>query len=265
MNYNNNLANDIWFGEVNKNANSYSIRSKIAQSSSCAEKVLAVAEGLKLGDFSFKKDLVSLLHTSREDNVINLCIRLFASTATHNDLVDDNNLAFLATANQTAIEAFVTSATDFMSIFVISYLLAILEEWDDTEIGVSIRDQLDEYLDMYAALGEACRLDEIGAFCVEKIPQYDKSTYYSKGNAAFPGDLTKTLSGRAFQALQSGDCLKMSIIPERLSIWSGNRCPASYNTVVTQRVYKQILQYIDELSRQKWLRGKKYFYGHEVR
>jgi len=264
VNYNENLASDIWFGEANKRINLHECLRLIDEASTDTARALAIGEGLKAGQLSLKSNLISLLNSSNEENVLNYCVRLFSSTSSHSDIADEKNLLFLSYASQTTIETFVSCATDTMSVYVIPYLLTILYEWDGTSVGISIRDALDDYLGIYRELGEDCDTESIESICIQKMQSTNKNIYYYKGMPAFPGDLAKKLLQMAIVSLQTGNPIKTDVIPTLLSIWSGKRCPAEYSTVITDGIYKELLRYVDVLSHMQWIKGKKYFYGCEI-
>ena len=50
------------------------------------ECVLLIAEILKKGDFTVKDLLIDLMNQTKDEAVLNLCIRLFCSVCTHDDL-----------------------------------------------------------------------------------------------------------------------------------------------------------------------------------
>ena len=53
-------------------------------------------------------------------------------------------------------------------------------------------------------------------------------------------------------------------IPSVLSIWSGIKCPIQYDTIITNEKNRELMSYIDVLTKKEWKIGKKYFYGHVV-
>ena len=96
------------------------------------ESFILINELLKLGDFSVKRLLIELMNSTRDELVLNLCTRLFCSAATHDDLLETNNLKFLSSASEDGVHNFVVSAGETLSYHVVPYLLALLEEWEDT-------------------------------------------------------------------------------------------------------------------------------------
>ena len=262
MNYNNNLANDIWFNQPNKDVDYMRC---LFEATSNAERALAICDGLKVGDFSLKKELISLLNSNVEPNVLNLCVRLFASVATHEDFQNVDNLRFLSTAKLESLETFVTTSTDAMTLQVIPFLISLLNDDRCNEtLKVSIYDALDCYLNLYDTLGDECNISMVEDFCASEIKTIDPTKYYYERELAFPGNLVKKLIQRAIISLRNRESLKSHVIPSLLSIWSGKRCPVDYNTIITDEKYNNLMRWVDELSHMKWERGKKYFYGIEV-
>lgn len=265
MNNSGNLMRGIWFGNYPEPEMNLHIKQDINTASNERNKILAINEALKFGDFSVKPFLFELLNTSKDENVLNLCVRLFTSTASHQDLIDSNNLRFLSWATDNTIQTFVSCSRGTLSIHIIPYLFTLLEEWDDTDVCISIRDALDGFMDFYDEIGENAGIKKIKKFCISKIKSTDPNMYYYEGSLSFPGELTKNLAQKAIVSLQSGQAIKTNIVPSLLSIWSGKKCPVEYDTVVTDDIYQQILRYIDSLAEMTWERGHKYFYGHEIK
>ena len=106
------------------------------------ESFILINELLKLGDFSVKRLLIELMNSTRDELVLNLCTRLFCSAATHDDLLETNNLKFLSSASEDGVHNFVVSAGETLSYHVVPYLLALLEEWEDTFVEKAIRNEL---------------------------------------------------------------------------------------------------------------------------
>ncbi|MNI90264.1 hypothetical protein D3C73_1477660 [compost metagenome] len=60
--------------------------------------------------------------------MLNLCIRLFCSVASHEDLLKRENLLFLSDLSEINANTFAASALYTLSYDVVPYLLAMLEE-----------------------------------------------------------------------------------------------------------------------------------------
>lgn len=69
---------------------------------------------------------------------------------------------------------------------------------------------------------------------------------------------------RVMIAANNNEPLKMELIPSLLSIWTGERVPAGYTTIISASNYKDFIDYINELSSENWEKGQKYFYGYKL-
>lgn len=259
-----NLMNSIWFGEKTILAKS-EIKEKILKSLTETEVLFNLIELFKTGDFTQKPLLVQLMNQTKDAAVLNLCIRVFLSVATHEDLRDSNNLRFLSEVTEETVDTFASAATTSLSLEVIPYLLALLEEWEEfIDTATIIRDSIDSFINFEDQIGEDATIDEIGNFYFKYCQDKDTNSYYFQQNLAFPGDLAKKLIQRVMIAANNEEQLKMELIPSLLSIWTGERVPADYNTIISASNYKDFIDYINELSSENWEKGQKYFYGYKL-
>ena len=130
------------------------------------ECVFLIAEILKKGDFTVKDLLIDLMNQTKDEAVLNLCIRLFCSVCTHDDLKKVENFHFLSSASEFAVFTFVAGAVETMSYEVVPYLLTLWEEWEDTETDVeyAIQDALDSFLNYRSIIEENARLEDFLLF-----------------------------------------------------------------------------------------------------
>lgn len=68
---------------------------------------------------------------------------------------------FLSGASENSVATFASCAIDTMSYQVIPYLLALLEEWEDTEVEDGIRNSLEILLNYSEVCGENAAVDDI--------------------------------------------------------------------------------------------------------
>ncbi len=259
-----NLMNSIWFGEKTILAKS-EIKEKILKSVTETEVVFNLIDLFKTGDFTQKPLLVQLMNQTKDEVVLNLCIRVFLSVATHEDLRDSNNLRFLSEVTEETVDTFASAATTSLSLEVIPYLLTLLEGWEEfSNTATIIRDSIDSFINFEDQIGEDATIDEIGNFYFKYCQEKDTNSYYFQQNLAFPGDLAKKLIQRVMIAANNEEQLKMELIPSLLSIWTGKRVPADYNTIISASNYKDFIDYINELSSENWEKGQKYFYGYKL-
>lgn len=264
MNETENLMNSIWFGEKSRLSQS-DIKDIILNAKTERDVLLNLIELYKIGDFAQKPLLIQLMNQTKDEAVLNLCIRVFLSIATHDDLRNSNNLRFLSESTEETINTFASAATTSLSLEIIPYLLALLEEWEDIrETASIIKDSIDFFLDFEQHLGEEPTIEEIGEFYFKFSEQNDSNRYYFQQNLAFPGDLAKKLIQRVMIAANNEELLKMELIPSLLSIWTGKKVPGDYYTTINASNYKDFIDYINELSLKNWEKGQKYFYGYEI-
>lgn len=219
---------------------------------------------LKLGDLTGKQLLIKIMNESDDKNVRNLCLRVFCSISKHDDIYKNENLQILSRCDEDEINTFVTYSKQTLSYEVVPYLLALLEEWEDTHVETIIRDALQDILNYEESISECVSVDEIGEFYINKKEKIDIEKYYYKGELAFPGVLTKKLLDASALSRMNGKELKEITIPTVLSIWSGIECPVQYYTVVDDEMMRKVFDYVKKLSKMKWEKGCKYFYGHKI-
>lgn len=260
----NNLMISIWYGEKRTIQDIDSLKMALTKVTTEKECILLINELFKLGDFSAKGLLIQLLNTAQEENVLNLCIRLFCSVVTHDDLLKNENFLFLSNVSDDNANTFASCAPDTLSYEVIPYLLALLEEWEDIYVEQTIRDSLDIMLGYYKVLGENVSVDEIGQFYLNHLKEINPKKYYYRQELVFPGNLAKRLIEKAILTVKTNSSIEMEIIPCLLSVWSGKKCPVEYDTVITDEKVKEVFSYVDSLSRMDWKKGSKYFYSYLI-
>ncbi len=241
------------------------IKEKIIKSATEKEVLFNLIELFKTGDFTQKPFLLQLMNQTRDESVLNLCIRVFLAVATHDDLRDSNNLRFLSEVAEETVNTFASAAITSLSLDIIPYLLALLEEWDEiSDTATIIRDSIDSFINFEERIGEEATIDEIGNFYFKYCQEKETESYYFQQNLAFPGDLAKKLIQRVMIAANNEEQLKMELIPSLLSIWTGEKVPADYDTIISASNYKDFIDYIDGLSSKNWEKGQKYFYGYKL-
>ncbi|QWH13623.1 hypothetical protein EXW38_20640 [Bacillus mycoides] len=259
-----NLMNSKWFGEKTTLAQS-EIKEKILKSVTEKEVLFNLIELFKTGEFTQKPLLVQLMNQTKDEAILNLCIRVFFSVATHEDLRDSNNLRFLSEVTEETVATFASAATTSLSFEVIPYLLALLEEWEEvSDTATIIRDSIDSFINFEEQIDEDATIDEIGSFYFIYCQEKDTDRYYFQQNLAFPGDLAKKMIQRVMIAANNKEPLKMELIPSLLSIWTGERVPADYTTIISKSNYKDFIVYINGISSENWEKGQKYFYGYKL-
>ena len=84
----------IWYGEVSQ-LSLDELKNSLLSVQDERECILLIVEIMKKGDFSVKNLLIDLMNQTEDEAVLNLCIRLFCSVCTNDDLKDVNNFRFL--------------------------------------------------------------------------------------------------------------------------------------------------------------------------
>ncbi|WP_216700703.1 Imm47 family immunity protein [Priestia filamentosa] len=228
------------------------------------EKLISLIQLFKSGDFSLKPVFLHLMNSTENEKLLNLCIHVFCSVCTHEDLQKAENLNFLSRVSEDNAYVFASCARETLSPEVVPYLLALLEEWDDTVVEEVIRDSLDHMMDYTENLDWNAPVDEIGSYYMEWMNTLSPTFYYYNGEPVFPGNLTKSLVQRVFAVRGQNTSVKMESLPILLSVWSGAKCPLQYKKVMDEEVFQQLMNYIDTLAERRWERGRKYFYGNSV-
>lgn len=259
------LLPGVWYGEVSP-LSIEELHRQLDQSTNQVEMVLSLTELLKKGDFSVKSRLIKLMNETDDNEVLDLCIRLFCSVCTNEDLKNIDNLGFLGRVSEDNIFTFVTGAIETMSNEVIPYLFAIWEDWEDVDLDIdnAIRDSLNAFLDYRLVLADDAELSEIAELYTRKVEYLDFSKYYYRESPVFPGDFTKELVDSLLKSAslqrKSNSYLQVSL----LSIFTGVRVPLNMDKIIENSDIQSIYQYIDQLITNDWKKGMKYFYGHPV-
>lgn len=229
--------------------------------------VLLIAEILKKGDFSVKPLLIELMNQTKDESVLNLCIRLFCSICSNEDLRDISNLRFLSDTSEFAIFTFVTGAVEAMSYEVIPYLLALWDKWEDTnsDIENAIKDALDYYFYDQELLTDESTKEEVEELWTLVHDRRDPDTYYYKGYPVFPGMFAKELMTSLYAGIQIEGRFHKYLQSALLSTYTGKRVSVKNNERISKKDIESMVEYIENVSKQEWIEGRKYFYGFEVK
>lgn len=231
------------------------------------ECILLIAEIFKKGDFSVKPLLIELMNQTKDESVLNLCIRLFCSICTNEDLRDVSNLRCLSDASEFAIFTFITGAVDTMSYEIVPYLLALWDEWEDSnsDIEYAIKDALDNYFyDQKLSMEEATK-EEVEELWMLVGDQKELDTYYYKGGPVFPGMFAKEIMTSLYTGIQAEGKFHKYLQSALLSTFTGKRVPVKVNEIISRRDIDSMIDYIEDVSKRDWVEGRKYFYGFEIK
>ena len=131
------LLPGIWYGEASQ-LSLNELKNNLLSIQDERECILLIVEIMKKGDFSVKPLLIDLMNQTEDEAVLNLCIRLFCSVCTNDDLKDVNNFYFLDSVSEFGAFTFVTGAIETMSYQVVPYLLTLWKEWEDSNSDLEI-------------------------------------------------------------------------------------------------------------------------------
>lgn len=164
------LLPGIWYGEVSQ-LSLDELKNSLLSVQDERECILLIVEIMKKGDFSFKNLLIDLMNQTEDEAVLNLCIRLFCSVCTNDDLKDVNNFRFLDSVSEFGAFTFVTGAVETMSYQVIPYLLTLWQEWEDSDndLEIAIQDALDSFLEYRSVLSENATSEEVGNLYIDVV------------------------------------------------------------------------------------------------
>ncbi|NRD80970.1 hypothetical protein HPT25_26970 [Bacillus sp. BRMEA1] len=143
----------------------------------------------------------------------------------------------------------------------------ILKAVTETEVLFNLIELFkigDFFLNFEEQIGEEASADEKGDFYFRYCAENDTESYYFQQNLAFPGDFAKKLIQRVMIAANNEEPLRMALIPSLLSIFTGEKVPGDYYTIINESNYKDFIDYINGLSHIDWEKGQKYFYGYKV-
>ncbi|MBG9814556.1 hypothetical protein ABD68_24280 [Bacillus endophyticus] len=160
----NELIKSIWYGPAPSAEEAQNIKVSLQGKISEEECLISLIQLFKSGDFSLKHTLIHLMNSTKDEKILNLCIHVFCSVCTHEDLRKVENLNFLSRVSEDNAYVFASCARETLSSEVVPYLLALLEEWDDTVVEEVIRDSLDHIMDYTRELNWNATVDEIGSY-----------------------------------------------------------------------------------------------------
>lgn len=225
-------------------------------------KLLDYLRQFKQGDFSKKLEFIDFLTKSDDSIVYNLGIRIFLSIANHEDFSQIQE--FLGEWEEEKIRIFLAFVDESLSYQTIPYLLALMGEWEETEIEEKISYTVGYMLGYKDVEWRTCSVDELGESFIKFSKKNDLNKYYYSGEEFFVGDLTKTLISDAFICKSNNKPFYYSQISSILSNSTGILCPISTRTVIDDKKINELMDYVRKLADLKFERGCKYFYGVKI-
>lgn len=230
------------------------------------QKIVSIVDLLKLGEFSIKSELLKIMMESSDKQIRNLCCRLYCCVAQHSDipLLESYVMKIITQGDDDELKSFITSSQYSLSPEVVPLLLALLDDWEDTEIEERIRSVLDELFPVIDFFDEDVSIDDIRQVFVNLFDEIDGDVYYHGGLPVFPGIWTKELLERAIEAKNQKSALYMTNIPTLLSLWTGKDCPTYFDTLIDDKKINELFEYIKTIAMMNWEKGSKYFFGHKI-
>lgn len=254
------LYESFWLKEIQQNDEEYD---------SDAYWLIEYLTAFQKGDFSRKGDFVKLFTKSRQREVLSVGMRIFMAVCNHDDFELLMNF-FENPDDYDDFRTFLVSVTESMSYQSIPYLLALHDLWADSVIAGEIAFILNGMLHfappdgLYEGKYGEYTTGQIGEAFLAFGENHDLNSYYYDGKEVFLGDFTKRLMEIAIYCKANNEAFYSAEIPSILSNSTGIECPIKPDEFVDEEKIGAILEYIDQLSKGKYQRNRKYFYGYLI-
>ena len=215
----------------------------------------------KNGYFQNKKEFVNSFIKCEDKNEFIKGCQTFMAVCTHEDFQLLND--FLAAADEDRLWVFLTYVKESLSMQAIPYLLALMEIWEDTDIGIRIHQVIIEMLGKYCD-EEVSDLELCGNEFIEFSKANDLYKYYYKGRVISYGELTKELITIVMGCKSKNRPFYGGTIADILSNSFGIACPISDREMVTDEKVAQIFEFVKTIAEINPETGAKYYYGHKI-
>lgn len=251
------LVKNFWF-ENAENMQETNIPNQYEES-----ELLAYIRKFQSGDFQAKQEFCEYFLSSTDQRVFTIGMRLFMAVAGHEDfaLLEET----LSDCSEWQIRAFLAYVQESLSLHAIPYLLALFEDWEETEVGKDIARYICVMLGQEYYEEDEYDIDYLGDLFTSFADKHDMDSYYYNGEEYFAGNLTKILITIAMDCLKRGKAFYTDQIPSILSNSSGIKCPVSYGTIIDDEKIKELYDYVMKISQMEQKKGEKYFYNYRVR
>ncbi|WBS04790.1 Imm47 family immunity protein [Pseudoduganella sp. SL102] len=224
-------------------------------------KLLELCSRLKYGDFSARSSLEGFILTCSEPAIRRQAIRLYCYIARHEDVDFLGNL--LARGDHDEVFSVALYAPHTLSLQIVPYLFALLEEYDGTSIEETVLTSIGKILPLKSD-SENADINELSASFTEFAKKCELKKYYYSGIEAFAGTLTRTLIEATAIARQKKTSFPLADIPTLLSMWSGVQCPVFYDDLISDEKFEEVMSFVSQISSMQWAHGEKYFYGYRI-
>ena len=217
---------------------------------------------LKKGEFAAVEKLVPLLESDDYD-VRQYACQLFAHVCNH-EQVRELKRALVCAESEFEIERAILRLGETLSLQAMPIILAFRNDIGDSEVDEYIYDVLETVLGNRAR--QVLRLDD--PWVMERYrdfaAQFDPHAYLYGGKPVFVGDVTKEVIVAAQGSLVEQRPVVLGVQPQLLSNFSGIACPVRYGDLVTEERMQDVIGYVKTLASERWMIGRKYFYGHVI-
>ena len=215
----------------------------------------------KSGNFQNKNEFVNCLLNCSDKSEFSKGFETFMAVSTHKDFELLND--FLAAAGEDHLWVFLAYVKESLSLQAIPYLLALLEMWEDTDIGIRIHQIIMEMIGKYCD-EEISDVEACGNEFIEFSKTNDLQKYYFKGQVVNYGSMTKELITIAMGCMSKNRPFHGVILTEILSNSFGIECPISDREMVTNEKVSQIFEFVKKIAEINPEPGAKYYYGHKL-
>ena len=213
------------------------------------------------GNFQGKKEFVNLFIKSDDKSVLSNGFQTFMAISTHEDFELLND--FFASGDEERLWVFLAYVKESLSLQMIPYLLALLETWEDTDIGIRIHQIIIEMTGKYCD-EEISDPDVCGSAFIDFSKNNDLQKYYFKGQVVNYGSMTKELITIAMSCMNTNRPFYGGILTEILSNSFGITSPINDREMVTNEKVAQIFEFVKKIAEINPEAGVKYYYGHKI-
>lgn len=250
-----NILNNFWFEKINSEVIETNQEDEVNQ-------LLKYIYEFQQGNFGCKDEFAEFFLNASDDDVFIVGMRLFMAIANHKDfgLLEK----FLEESEEDEIRVFLAYVYESLSLQAIPYLLALHEEWEETEVGEDIARTICSMLGVRYNADEICDTEDLADIYMDFAKDHDLHKYYYDGEEFFSGNLTKLIIRVATDCKNRNISFYTDQPSSILSNSFGVMCPISYGTIIDDDKIKEVYDYVTKISVIQQEKGVKYFYGHEV-
>lgn len=215
----------------------------------------------KNGNFQNKKEFAKCFTDKADRQVFLDRCRVFVAVCTHEDFELLND--FFSSTDETHLQMFLSCVSESLSLQSIPYLLALMETWEDTEIGIRIHQLIMEMLGKHCD-EEIADAKECGREFVEFSKIHDLQKYYYKGQLVNYGAISKELIMIVMSCKNANKTFFFGFLSDILSNSFGIACPVKDGDTITDQTVAQIFEFVKKIADIKPEPGVKYYFGKRI-